>query len=61
MSLPSVNLPSIKADGIRLPSVQLPSLSAPPVQLPKLAAQDLQDAASRVTEASLCGSTPESN
>lgn len=60
VSLPSVNLPSIKADSLKLPSVKLPSsvqfpsFSGPSFQLPNLGkAEDLQDAAARLSEASL--------
>lgn len=61
--LPSVNIPSIKADSLKLPSVKLPSsvqfpsFSAPSFQLPNLGkAEDLQDAAARLSEASLLSS-----
>ncbi|CAL5225145.1 g7925 [Coccomyxa viridis] len=49
-SLPSVDFTGIRADSVKFPSVQLPSFSAAPGQFPKLAAEDLQDVASRISE-----------
>ena len=51
-SLPSVDFTGIRADSVKFPSVQLPSFSAAPGQFPKLAAEDLQDVASRISEVS---------
>ena len=63
VSLPSITLPSIKADSLKLPSdklpssVHFPSFSAPSFQLPDLGkAEDLQDAAARISKASLLSS-----
>lgn len=64
VSLPSVNLPSIRSDSLKLPSVdltsvQLPSLKAPSVQLPHVDLSSLgksgglDQAAASITEVSM--------
>ena len=42
VSLPTVNLSSIKADSLKLPAVQLPSISLPSVNLPSIRADSVK-------------------
>jgi hypothetical protein len=56
VSLPSVSLPSFTADSLQLPAFSAPSVQLPKVELPQLgsAEKGLQDAAVRISQASIC-------